>query len=160
MNRLLILLTLTFFGSTLNAQKVKEYFHPEQPFEQRTDTVINSNKVTWIFRSTPNSFVTQEYQDGDKLFKYYYRDANLEILLPTKKLSFDKMSFKELIDFDYSSNFIWYRTYFEGFDNSTKELKYFISITKPETDWTYPIYLYVNLNGTSRFELMEYEDDY
>lgn len=160
MNRLLILLTLTIFSSTLKAQKVKGLYHPKEPFERRTDTVINSNNVTWNFRSAPNSYVIQEYQDGDKLFRCYYRDATFDIVLPTTKLTFDKMSFNKLIDFDYSSDFIWYRTYFEGFDDSTNELKFFISITKPETDWTYPIYLFVNMNGTTRMELMEYEDDY
>jgi len=160
MNKLLTLLTFIIFSSTLNAQKLKEYYHPEEDYEHRTDTTINKVDVFWSFRSIPDSYIIQEYQDGKKLFKYYYRNAEFEVGLPTGNLLFNKMSFKDSIEHDYSKEFILHRSYLEGFNNSTLELKFFLTITKPETDWTYPVYLFVNLNGESRFELPTFEDDY
>ncbi|WP_421877359.1 hypothetical protein [Marinoscillum sp.] len=159
MNRLLILLTFTIFGLTLNAQKVKESYHPKVPFEQRTDTTISATDISWIFRSISDEHITQEYQDGNKLFKYYYRDTELNIRTVNFELTFNKMNFQDSIGFEpgvFTMNFLG----FEGFDELTSELQFFLTINKPDTDWTYPIYLYVNLNGSSRFELPTFDEDY
>lgn len=159
MNRLLILFTLSFSALTVNAQKVKESFHPKELFEQRTDTVISGTNVQWMYRSIPNEFVIQEYQDGDKLYKYNYRETELTIGISNTDLTFNKMNFQDSIGFDpeiFRMRFLR----FVNFDERTSELQFFLTISKPDTDWTYPIYLYVNLNGNSRFELPTFDDDY
>ncbi len=138
---------------------MKESFHPERPFEQRTDTTILGTDISWIFRSISNEHITQEYQEGNKLFKYYYRDTELNIRTANFELTFTKMNFQDSIGFEpgvFTMNFLG----LEGFDEKTSELQFFLTVNKPDTDWTYPIYLYVNLNGSSRFELPTLEDDY
>ena len=159
MNKLLIIAILILFNSYVNAQKVKESFHPEKPFKQRTDTTIIGNEIHWIFQSKPNAFVTQEYQDGEKLYKYKFRDSELRVGTIKFELTFDKMNFQDSIGFEpdvFTMNFLR----LEGFNEQTEELQFFLTVNKPDTDWAFPIYLFVNLNGTSRFELPTFEDDY
>ena len=160
MNKLIIFLTLTIFFTTLNAQKVKESFHPKEDFELRTDTTFNSTNIYWIFRSIPENYIIQEYQEGNKLYKYNYRNTEIEVSLPTGNLLFNKLSFKDSIEHDYSKDFILNNCDFEGFNSQTSELQFFLTITKPETDWTYVINLFIRMDGTSRFELPTFEDDY
>jgi hypothetical protein len=159
MNKFLFILTLTLFSLTANAQNVKVSYHPKDPFEQRTDTVISESNIHWIYRAIPNEFVTQKYQDGNKLFKYNFRDTELKIGIPNFGLTFNKMNFQDSIGFDpevFRMRFLR----LENFDERTSELQFFLTISKPDTDWTYPIYLFVNLNGSSRFELPTFDDDY
>lgn len=159
MNKLLFILTLALFTLTVTAQNVKESYHPKDPFEQRTDTVISETSIHWIYRTIPNKFITREYQDGSKLYKYNYHDTELKVGFPNVDLTFNKMNFQDSIGFDpevFRMRFLK----LENFDERTSELQFFLTISKPDTDWTYPIYLYVNLTGTSRFELPTFDDDY
>jgi len=159
MNRLLIFFALVIFSSTLNAQKIKEVFHPEQPTKERTDTTINGTDISWIFQTMPDKYVLQEFQEGNTLYKVNYRDSELKVVTPSVDRSFNKMTFQDSIGFEpeiFKMNFLG----LEGFDERTSELQFFITVNKPDTDWTYPIYLYVNLDGSSRFELPTFDDDY
>ena len=159
MNRLLILLTLTFFGSTLKAQEIKEFFHPENPFTHLYDTTIHESKISWRFETIANKFIVQEFEEEGIIFKVKYRDFQLRVITPNSNQVFDKMHFQDSIGFD-PEMFTMKLLGLEGYDELTSELQFFLTVTKPETDWTYPIYLFVNLNGSNRFELPTFEDDY
>ena len=69
------------------------------------------------------------------------------------------MHFQDTIGFDpqvFNMRFLGLKE----FNQKTEELQFFLTIQKPDTDWTFPIYLFVKLNGASRFELPVFEDDY
>lgn len=159
MKRLQILLILTFFGSRLNAQEIEEYFHPENPFAHLYDTTINESKISWKFETIGNNYIFQEFEEKGTIFKIKYRDFQLRVITPNSNQVFDKMNFQDSIGFDpdmFTMKFLG----MESYDELTNELQFFLTITKPETDWTYPIYLFVNLNGNNRYELPTFDDVY
>jgi len=158
-NKVLAFSVLLFFSFRLNGQEIEEYFHPKENFEQRKDTLLADIPVSWVFRTIPGKYITQQYQDDEVLQKYHFRDTELAINTRDFKLSFNKMHFQDTIGFDpqvFNMRFLGLKE----FNPKTEELQFFLTIQKPDTDWTFPIYLFVKLNGTSRFELPVFEDDY
>ncbi|VXD19634.1 conserved hypothetical protein [Marinoscillum sp. 108] len=159
MNKLLILLFLTSLNLTLNAQEIEEFFTPEHPFTHLFDTTIHETKISWRFETIHNNYIIQQFEEEGTIFRVKYRDFQLRVITPNSNQVFNKMYFQDSIGFD-PEMFTMKLLGLEGYDEQTNELQFFLTITKPETDWTYPIYLYVNMDGVSRFELPTFEDDY
>ncbi|WP_108127332.1 hypothetical protein [Saccharospirillum mangrovi] len=152
---LILLTTIILLSANLRAQEIVNTFHPEQPFHHKEQAIFSNQPVSWIVQSVENSYVIQQHSEDDTLFKNHYRDNELIVKLPDQELTFDKNSF----GFD-AAEFTITWVELESHNENTDELNFYVFINKPDTDWMIPINLFINFDGSTRFEFQDVDDDY
>ena len=158
--RIPLIIVILLYNVVLFAQTTEESYYPTNEIRNRTDSIFSKTPCYWEFRSIPNNYVVQDYEVDGKNHRAKYRNNELEIGVGEHRFYISKEYFENDIDYDYSKDFILRFIDFEGFSAKTNELKFFLSINKPETDWSYHIYFFIKLDGTSRVVFPTFEDDY
>lgn len=139
---------------------VERYFPDEREMIQVDTILVKRDLKISIISSFLDAYVANEYErQGIKhIDKYRDSQKHLRIELSNEVVidtAFEKEDFVDYAGHDFLEVANFHGYWFKGFENDTIELVGIIS--KPETDWTFTFYHYVDLKS-ERFEVKEWVD--
>lgn len=147
-----------------NAQATAEVQHnfPEKSVNIVKDTtvVINNKKygIVTTQKTIDTSMVVYVHQTQGKVIKDVYLDfqytlkPNAAEYTGGEKL-ITKHTFTKDFNEDFINNAVLYDMQFLGFNDLSKEYELKFIITKPDTDFSYVIYYFINLKGETIYEI-------
>ena len=141
-----------------NVELVERFF-PKTKESVRIDTLIQSLDLEIsIVSSTIDSYVVNEFESEGIKYIDKYRDYQncLIIQKDGEKIVdtvFTKKTFSEFTSQEFLDNANFHGYWVNKVTVDT--IEFFGVISKPETDWTFPFYHYVDLK-TSKFTVKEY----
>lgn len=147
-----------------NSQATNEVQHnfPEQPVNIVKDTTVVIDKKKYSIKTTQKtidtSMVVFVHQAQGKVIKDVYLDFEYTIKPNAAEYTGDeklitKHTFTKDFNEDFINNAVLYDMQFLGFNDLSKEYELKFIITKPDTDFSYVIYYFINLKGEVVYEI-------
>lgn len=147
-----------------NSQATNEVQHnfPEKPINLVKDTTVVIDKKKYSIKTTQKtidtSMVVFVHQAQGKVIKDVYLDFEYTIKPNAAEYTGDeklitKHTFTKDFNEDFINNAVLYDMQFLGFNDLSKEYELKFIITKPDTDFSYVIYYFINLKGEVVYEI-------
>ena len=147
-----------------NAQATAEVQHnfPEQPVNIVKDTTVAiGNKkysIVTTKKTIDTSMVVFVHQAQGKVIKDVYLDFEYTLKPNAAEYSggeklITKHTFTKDFNEDFINHAVLYDMQFLGFNDLSKEYELKFIITKPDTDFSYVIYYFINLKGETVYEI-------
>lgn len=147
-----------------NSQATNEVQHnfPEQSVNIVKDTTVVIDKKKYSIKTTQKtidtSMVVFVHQAQGKVIKDVYLDFEYTIKPNAAEYTGDeklitKHTFTKDFNEDFINNAVLYDMQFLGFNDLSKEYELKFIITKPDTDFSYVIYYFINLKGEVVYEI-------
>ena len=145
-----------------DSKRVVERYLPEEKQITKFDTIIsNKNLKISISSSHLDSYVTNEYESEGIKYIDKYRDSEKHLIIELSNeviidTLFKKDDFVEYAGQDFLKIADFHGYWFNKIENETIEL--FGVLSKPETDWSFAFYHYLNLKS-KKFKIKEDLDE-
>ena len=147
---------------TNNSDRIIERYFPEEKETTSYDTIVSdSNLKILITNSFLDSYVINEFESEGRKYVDKYRDSEKHLTIELSNVVIidtilRKDDFSEYAGQDFLEIANFHGYWFNKIENDTIEL--FGVINKPETDWSFAFYHYLDLNS-GKFKIKEHIDE-
>ncbi len=110
------------------------------------DTLFSESSFRVVISNVPSdTYVTQTYSDDQKTKTDYYQDIDKQVAVFQNDVQlvdtiFSKSGFDTHVDKEFILNSIFKNYWIDSYNSEKNEIKFFGTLTKPETDWTFAFY--------------------